>query len=95
MARHKYIYNSARWKRLRIEKLKRDQLCEYCPPARRKPATEVDHFKAIEDGGGPYDWDNLRSSCKSCHSHKTAHGEYLHGCDENGMPRDSRHSWNS
>ncbi len=95
MGKHKDIYNSARWQRLRVVKLRTAPLCEYCPPNRRKTATEVDHFKAIEDGGDPFDMANLRSACKTCHSQKTARGEVLHGCDENGMPRDPRHSWNA
>lgn len=94
MARHKNIYNSARWQRVRALKLRECPLCEYCPPRRRKTATEVDHFIAIEDGGSPFDMANLRSACKPCHSQKTAHGETLHGCDENGIPRDPRHGWN-
>lgn len=94
MGKHKDIYNSARWQRLRLEKLRRDPLCEYCPPNRRKAATEVDHFKAIEDGGATFDWNNLRSSCKSCHSQKTSRGETLHGCEVTGFPRDPRHTWN-
>ena len=94
MARHKHIYNTARWQQLRLSKLRRDPLCEYCPAGRQKTATEVDHFVAIEDGGAPFDWANLRSACKSCHSQKTAHGETLHGCDESGMPRDPDHEWN-
>ena len=94
MGKHKNIYNTARWQRVRALKLRECPLCEYCPPTRKKAATEVDHFKAIEDGGAPFDMTNLRSSCKSCHSQKTARGEFLHGCDENGMPRDPRHAWN-
>ena len=95
MGKYKHIYNTARWQRLRVLKLRFDPLCEYCPPERRLEASEVDHFKAIEDGGEPFEWGNLRSTCKSCHSQKTAHGEVLHGCDENGIPRDSRHEWNA
>lgn len=94
MGKHKNIYNSARWQRVRALKLRECPLCEYCPPTRRKTATEVDHFKSIEDGGAPFDMANLRSSCKSCHSQKTARGEFLHGCDENGIPRDPGHAWN-
>lgn len=94
MGKHKNIYNTARWQRIRALKLRECPLCEYCPSDRRKTATEVDHAKAIEDGGAPFDMANLRSSCKSCHSQKTARGEYLHGCDENGMPRDPGHAWN-
>lgn len=94
MGKHKSVYNSARWQHVRAMKLRKTPLCEYCQPGRQKVATEVDHFKPIENGGAPFDMANLRSTCKSCHSQKTAHGEVLHGCDENGMPRDPRHPWN-
>ena len=93
MAKHKGIYNTARWRSVRVLKLRESPLCEYCPPGRRKTATEVDHFVAIEDGGAPFDMSNLRSACKPCHSQKTARGETLHGCDERGVPRDPRHPW--
>lgn len=95
MARHKHIYNSARWQRLRAAKLRDCPLCEYCPAESRKIATDVDHFKAIEDGGAPFDMANLRSACHKCHSQKTAHGERLHGCDDSGLPRDPNHPWNA
>ena len=95
MARHKHIYNGERWKRVRAIKLRMNPLCEYCPNESRKVATEVDHFIAISDGCDPYDLDNLRSTCASCHSSKTAHGERLHGCDESGWPRDPHNPWNA
>lgn len=95
MGIHKDIYNTARWQRIRARKLRETPLCEYCEPDKRRPAREVDHFKAISDGGAPYDMANLRSACKSCHSQKTAHGETLHGCDENGWPRDPLNEWNT
>lgn len=91
---HKHIYNSDRWQRLRLYKLRRDPLCEYCPSYSRKAATEVDHYIAIADGGSPWSMDNLRSTCGFCHKQKTARGERLHGCDEDGNPRDPRHWWN-
>ena len=94
MGKHKDIYNSERWQRVRALKLRESPLCEYCPAGRQKVATEVDHFKAIEDGAAHYDMENLRSTCKSCHSQKTARGERLHGCDINGMPLDPNHPWN-
>ena len=95
MGKHSGIYNTARWQRVRTLKLREIPLCEYCPTSRRGVATEVDHFVAIESGGEPYNMANLRSACKRCHSQKTAHGEYLHGCDEFGKPRDHRHPWNA
>lgn len=88
------IYSSARWQRLRLAKLRKDPLCEYCPPARQRPATQVDHKRGIADGGDPWAWDNLASACQSCHSQKTARNEALHGCDESGLPRDPNHEWN-
>lgn len=95
MGLHKRIYNSARWQKLRARKLRETPLCEYCPSEHRAVATEVDHFKAISDGGDAYDMENLKSSCKSCHSQKTAQRERLTGCDAKGMPRDPSHGWNS
>ncbi len=93
MGLHKDIYNSKRWKRIRALKLRETPLCEYCPEGRRMPATEVDHFKAISDGGEPFDYNNLRSVCHRCHSQKTANGERLKGCDKNGLPLDASHPW--
>lgn len=90
---HKHIYNSSRWQRTRALKLRTNPLCEYCV-SHKKLATEVDHKKAISDGGDPWAWDNLASACKSCHSKKTANNERLSGCDEQGMPLDPNHTWN-
>ncbi|MDL2286218.1 HNH endonuclease [Desulfococcaceae bacterium OttesenSCG-928-F15] len=90
----KWPYGTPRWQKLRLQKLRLEPLCEYCPPQRRRFATEVDHFHSIVKGGAPFDLENLRSSCKSCHSQKTSRNEELHGCDENGMPRDPNHAWN-
>lgn len=94
MGKHKSVYNTARWKRVRALQLRERPLCEYCPLGKQAIATEVDHYIAIEDGGAVYDHSNLRSSCKSCHSQKTARGERLHGFDEKGNPLDPLHPWN-
>ncbi|MGH3340572.1 MAG: HNH endonuclease signature motif containing protein [Propionibacteriaceae bacterium] len=34
-------------------------------------ASEVHHRTAMEDGGAAYDFDNLLSTCKPCHSRET------------------------
>ena len=91
---YKHIYNSKQWRRLRLYKLRLTPLCEYCPPGLERPATQVDHKKAIRDGGDPWDWNNLASSCARCHSMKTIRGEQLHGCDADGWPRSADHWWN-
>lgn len=97
-------YSTARWQRLRKAKLARDPLCQYCPPGRLTPATEVDHIVPIARGGDALDWDNLKSACRPCHSSKTAleDGGFgrkpgrarVKGCDAQGRPLDQGHWWN-
>ncbi len=75
-------------------------LCEYCPAGRITPATEVDHKVAIRNGGDPWDWDNLASTCHACHSSKTASDKFgkpwrRKGCDASGNPLDAGHWWNA
>lgn len=94
-------YSTRRWQRIRKAKLQQTPLCEYCPAGTTTPATEVDHRKAIIDGGAPFDMDNLASSCKPCHSRKTAASKEAgaargvrHGVDPaTGLPLDPRHWW--
>ncbi len=98
----KWPYSTAAWQRLRLAKLARDPLCQYCPTGTVTAATEVDHRKAIKDGGDPWAWDNLVSTCHSCHSRKTYHVDVLgkdrvpvRGVDpETGRPLDPAHWWN-
>lgn len=49
-----------------------DPFCEYCMEKDKlTEATEVDHFIPLEAGGAPFDYDNLKSTCKRCHGAKT------------------------
>lgn len=89
----KWPYSTTRWKILRMAKLRQNPMCEYCPPGLERPATQVDHKKAIRHGGDPWDVNNLASSCQKCHSEKTAAGEVLKGCNADGTPRDPNHEW--
>lgn len=61
------IYNSRRWAILRRRVLFEQPLCD-CGEI----ATDVDHDRAIEDGGDPWARSNLKARCHSCHSRKTA-----------------------
>jgi 5-methylcytosine-specific restriction enzyme A len=95
------FYNTAAWKRLRKAKLAADPLCQYCPPGILSVANDVDHVVAINAGGDPYAWDNLRSACHECHSRKTLYIERMgkgrvpvKGCDAAGRPLDPAHWWN-
>lgn len=93
-------YSTAKWQRLRRLKLARDPLCEYCRPS-VTAANEVDHRHAISDGGDPWAWANLASTCHQCHSRKTRNVDMLgrthvpiKGCDPaTGLPLDPQHPW--
>ena len=72
--KHQKLYNSSRWKRLRLMQLRRNPLCSHCvEKGLLTPATDVDHI--VPHNGNTslmYDLDNLQSLCRPCHSRKTA-----------------------
>lgn len=70
------IYNSAKWKALRIAKLQQQPLCEECERIGRiTPAEHVHHVHTfmratneIELLELAYDYSNLMSLCAECHN---------------------------
>lgn len=69
------IYQSAKWKRLRLAKLMKDPLCEHClKEGRTTLAIDCHHIDSFMNYQGlmrlqkAYDIDNLVSLCKECHS---------------------------
>ena len=63
----KRLYGSGQWERVRRLVLERDNhLCQIKLKACRVKANTVDHILRPEEGGAPYDMDNLRASCRSC-----------------------------
>lgn len=64
----KKVYNSDTWKRLRVAFLSTHPACA-CGCGR--PAEDVDHVKALEEGGEPFDENNLQALSHACHSRKT------------------------
>lgn len=69
-----FDYTSSRWRALRAEKLRISPYCE-CDDCKGKkvPADLVDHIRRIEDGGEPYDMNNLQSMRNHpCHDRKRA-----------------------
>ena len=68
-----------RWRKLRARFLRINPLCGKCAEEGLVvPATEVDHI--VPHRGDPalmWDWSNLQSLCKSCHSRKTAKEDSL------------------
>ena len=99
------LYDTAVWKRLRAQQLRAHPLCEDCLQfGIVRPAADVDHRKALKDGGEPLDPGNLASRCHPCHSMKTAHvdGGFgnarkdhapVKGCTPDGRPLDPAHWW--
>ena len=66
------IYNSGRWRRLRLIQLNKEPLCAIHKQRDEiVAATVVDHIIAIQDGGKAWNEDNLQSLCKSCHNRKS------------------------
>jgi 5-methylcytosine-specific restriction enzyme A len=62
----------ARWRKLREWKLRNDPVCQIQTHCIDGLANEVDHcIPIVERPDLRLDWDNLQSSCKSCHSAKT------------------------
>ncbi len=72
------FYSSSRWRKVRMMKLRREPLC--CDPhgvhehaGRIEAADTVDHIKPRKEAPElAYDLDNMRSTCRSCHSRITA-----------------------
>lgn len=58
----------AQWQRIRAAVLLEEPMCRIC---KRRQATEVDHIKALADGG-THARENLRGVCRKCHGRKTA-----------------------
>ena len=78
----KKIYNSKRWKTVRLQALIRDNfMCVICKAENKETvAKEVDHIKELKDRPDlAYDLDNLQSTCRSCHFKKTRAERYKRG----------------
>lgn len=96
-------YSTARWARLRAAVLRARPLCEHCQRMGQiVVATQVDHVRAIKDGGEPWARGNLQALCATCHSRKTnaEDGGCFHPARDRrvdpstGRPLDPRHWWN-
>ncbi|ADL50540.1 HNH endonuclease [Clostridium cellulovorans] len=70
----KHLYNTSRWKKLRLQFLQEQPLCVECKSKGViKAATDLDHIQAHK-GDEELFWNinNLQALCHSCHSRKTA-----------------------
>ena len=75
------FYNSSRWRRVARLHKEAHPLCVKCQAEGKVGAVEVtDHIVRIEDGGDPYNWENLQSLCHYHHNQKS--GREAHGYKE-------------
>jgi 5-methylcytosine-specific restriction protein A len=93
-----HLYNTAQWKRLRLNWLTNNPVCVLCWQLNKvTPATVVDHKTAHKGNTELFYSDaNLQSLCKPCHDTTKArqeHRGYLQGCNANGLPLDPKHHW--
>lgn len=63
------VYNTDKWKKLRVLKLMKNPLCEQCEKEGIvKPALDVHHkIPILKDISKAFDEDNLMSLCRKCH----------------------------
>lgn len=63
------VYNTDKWKKLRVLKLMKNPLCERCEKEGIvKPALDVHHkITILKDISKAFDEDNLMSLCRKCH----------------------------
>ena len=95
-----HLYDTKRWKALRLYRLGIEPLCRYCKQADKlTPACVVDHVKPHKgDVDLFFDLDNTQALCKPCHDstkQKQEHNGYAQGCDAHGLPLDAHHHWNA
>lgn len=69
----KGLYNSKRWRTIRVRQLAREPWCRACLVEERySPASDVDHIQAHRGDAAAFFAGPFQSLCKSCHSRKTA-----------------------
>lgn len=75
---HKAFYDSATWRRFRLEVLRREPFCRACKAAGvARLADMVDHIVPIRLNGDRLSWANTQPLCGPCHQVKR--GEEAHG----------------
>lgn len=100
--RYHHLYNTTRWRKLRLEQLNKEPLCRFCIEfdERYVEATIVDHKEPHQgDLELMYDSKNLQSLCKFHHDSYKQRLERRNvsaiGCDDEGNPLDPAHHYNN
>lgn len=92
------LYDTTRWKRLRLNQLSNAPLCAYCLLLGRvSNATIADHITPHKgDEALFYNADNLQSLCKPCHDSVKQQQEksgIIRGSDITGAPLNPSKYW--
>ena len=87
------IYNTTRWKRLRLYQLSIEPLCRVC----KRSGFAADHIVPISQGGDPWSMDNIQTLCERHHNVKTgtekAGREWAGETGADGLPVGGTHWW--
>jgi hypothetical protein len=67
---YRWVYSDPRWRRLRAQVRREQPTCARMGCDKRW--TDLDHVVALQDGGAPFDRDNVMGLCHAHHSAKTA-----------------------
>lgn len=70
---NRHIYDSMQWRRLAKQHKRENPLCVMClKEGIVTPVYCTDHSLPINEGGSPFDWNNLQSLCRSHHESKSS-----------------------
>jgi len=94
----KKLYSTKRWQSLRSYRLNKEPLCRYClERGKLNPAEVIDHIRPHKGNEELfYSYENTQSLCKRCHDSAKQSEEnkgLRPGCDESGIPMDTKHHW--
>ncbi len=96
---HQHLYNTAAWRRLRLEQLRAHPLCRmHLELGQTRVATVADHVDPHRGDRELFFGGRLQSLCKQCHdAHKQAQEHrtdgILRGAGLDGRPIDLSHPW--
>lgn len=99
VSQHRHLYNSARWKRLRLTQLQAHPLCRmHLELGQTVEARVADHVQPHRGDETLFFGGQLQSLCKQCHdAHKQAQEHnadgVLRGAGLDGRPLDLAHPW--
>ena len=94
-----HLYDTKRWKALRLLLLGREPTCRLCRQRDRLTAACVVDHRQPHKGDVTlfYDESNLHSLCKTCHDgtkQRQEHRGFAQGVGADGRPLDPGHRWN-